>query len=229
MGELCRIRPQAEAGRRRWRRLVWDGLAATLPRRLFLTRGPTCGESVCLTFDDGPHPEHTPRLLDRLRELGIVATFFVVGEHAARYPDLVRRIVAEGHVVGHHSFSHTEPRLTSARELTGEVRRTLDLLTRLLGEPPTLFRPPKGQLTARKLWCLWRAGQTVVVWNVDPKDYACQSADQVLAWFRSRPLQAGDLVLMHDKRPYATEILPVLLEDTRRCGLSFTTLAEWVR
>ena len=77
MGELCRIRPQAEAGRRRWRRLVWDGLAATLPRRLFLTRGPTAGESVCLTFDDGPHPEHTPRLLDRLRELGIVATFFV--------------------------------------------------------------------------------------------------------------------------------------------------------
>jgi peptidoglycan/xylan/chitin deacetylase (PgdA/CDA1 family)/glycosyltransferase involved in cell wall biosynthesis len=211
------------------RQLLRRALTALLPRRRFLTRGPAESGSVCLTFDDGPHPEHTPRLLDGLRRQGVRATFFVVGRQAERYPELVRRIAAEGHTLGHHSYSHSEPGQTSARQLLDEVRRTRDLLAGLTGTPPVLFRPPKGSLTARKLWGLWRAGQTVVLWNVDPKDYARRAAGEVRDWFRRRPLNGGDLVLMHDNHPHAAEVVPGLVEDAHGRGLTFSQLPEWTQ
>jgi peptidoglycan/xylan/chitin deacetylase (PgdA/CDA1 family) len=193
-----------------------------------LVRGPKESRVVCLTFDDGPHPEHTPRLLDVLGRHGVPATFFVVGQQAERYPELVRRLAAEGHVVGHHSYFHSDPRLTSARQLMKEVRQTADLLSKLLGQGPTLFRPPHGKLTGSKLWHLWRAGQAVVLWNVDPKDYALRSASEGLAWFLRNPIQAGDIVLMHDNQPYAAEILSELIQKTRDRGLGFATPLNWL-
>ena len=79
-----------------------------------------------------------------------------------------------------------------------------------------------------KLWGLWRSRQTVVLWNVDPKDYACRSADEVTAWFTSHPLNAGDLVLLHDNQPHAGAVLPGLIADARRRGLRFVTVSEWL-
>jgi peptidoglycan/xylan/chitin deacetylase (PgdA/CDA1 family) len=212
-----------------WRQGLRRALAVAVPRSLYLLRGPVTDGSVCLTFDDGPHPEHTPRVLEALKQLGVRATFFVIGRHAERYPDLVRRLSAEGHDVGNHSFSHTEPSQTSARQLFDDVSRSRELLTSLLGRAPRLVRPPKGKLTVAKLWGLWRSRQTVVLWNVDPKDYACRSADEVAAWFTSHPLTGGDLVLLHDNHPHAAAVLPGLIADVRRRGLRFVTVSEWLK
>ncbi len=222
------IEPRLSANANRWRQLVRRGMAFALPRHFFLVQGPRNSGSVCLTFDDGPHPEHTPRLLDVLGRHGIAATFFVVGQQAERYPELVRRLAAEGHVVGHHSYSHSEPRLTSARQLSQEVCQTRDLLARVLGQAPILFRPPHGKLTGAKLWRLWRAGQTVVLWNVDPKDYSLRSACEGRTWFLRNPIQAGDIVLMHDNHPYAAEMLPELIQETRNRRLGFATPLNWL-
>lgn len=213
----------------RWRQLLRRALEATLPRHWFLVRIPADSGAVCLTFDDGPHPEHTPRLLDVLRRHGIPATFFVIGQAAERHPDLVRRMAAEGHTVGNHTFSHAKPDQTSARQLLDEIRRTRELLARLLGEAPTLFRPPCGTVTAAKLWRLWRAGQTVVLWNVEPRDHSCRSSDEIRAWFRGRPLRGGDVVLMHDDWPRAAEVVPDLVEAVRARGLRFAKVLEWTR
>jgi peptidoglycan-N-acetylglucosamine deacetylase len=161
------------------RQLIRAGMARVLPRCLFLTRGPRSARSVCLTFDDGPDPEHTPLILDVLKREGVPATFFVVGRRAARHPDLVRRVAAEGHALGHHSYSHSPPEQTSAGRLVAEVGKTGDVLTRIVGFSPALFRPPHGKVTAAKLWGLWRRGMTVVLWNVDPKDFSCGSADEL--------------------------------------------------
>ena len=109
------------------------------------------------------------------------------------------------------------------------LQRVSYLLAEVLGRRPTLFRPPKGQVTAWKLWRLWQAGQTVVLWNADPKDYAHQSVDAVRAWFRVHPLRGGDIVLMHDSQPHAAEVLPDLIGDARRRGLAFTTAADWIK
>jgi peptidoglycan/xylan/chitin deacetylase (PgdA/CDA1 family) len=180
-----------------------------------------------LTFDDGPHPEHTPRLCDVLKNHEVAATFFVVGQEAERYPDLVRRIAAEGHVVGMHSYTHSEPGMTSARKLLDEIQRTQELLARLVGKSVSLFRPPHGRVTAWKLWSLWRAGLTVVFWNVDTKDYACRSSAELSSWFDTNPLQGGDLVLFHDNRPHAAQALPDVLRDAKQRGLRFATVDCW--
>src|SRR5262245_42795080 len=90
--------------RRWWRQALRRLLAAALPRHLFLVRGRTSSRCVYLTFDDGPHPEYTPGLLDRLAKADVRATFFVVGRMAERHPDVVRRMAAEGHLVANHSF-----------------------------------------------------------------------------------------------------------------------------
>jgi peptidoglycan/xylan/chitin deacetylase (PgdA/CDA1 family) len=212
---------------RAWRQLVRSFLAHALPRRVLLVCGPPTSRSVCLTFDDGPHPEFTPPLLEVLKREGIVATFFLIGREAAKYPDLVRRIAAEGHLVGHHSYSHLEPHLISARELLDEVRTTRKLLTGVLGNSPAHFRPPRGKITATKLWSLWRAGQRIVLWNFDPRDWSCRSPRELETRFEERPLQSGDVVLLHDNRPHASRALPAVIEAARKRGLSFDVVSKW--
>jgi peptidoglycan/xylan/chitin deacetylase (PgdA/CDA1 family) len=203
------------------------GLAAALPRRLYLTSGPRHNRDICLTFDDGPHPEHTPRLLDRLGELSVPATFFLIGREAEKYPDLVRRMAAEGHGVGNHTYSHPARVATSARQWTADVARGEEVLAGILGWQPSLFRPPHGRVTAGDLWGLWRRGRTVVLWSVDPKDYSKPEAEAVRDWFRERPLGAGDLVLFHDNHTPAAAVLPELVVAARSRGFSFTTVDVW--
>jgi len=222
-------RPEAPSRWRFARQFLRNAMAATLPRRLFLVRESAGCRSVCLTFDDGPDPRYTPPLLDALRKHDIVATFFVVGRQAERYPELVRRMASEGHVVAHHSFYHRQPDATTAGQLIAEVGRTHRVLTEILGKAPSnLFRPPHGKLTPMKLLSLWRGGHPVVLWNVDPKDYARRSADEVREWFRSHPLSAGDVVLMHDRFSYGAEVLPELVEQARESHLTFTTPLSWM-
>lgn len=211
-------------GCRCWRQLLLKGMAATLPKHLLLVQGPTRENSVCLTFDDGPHPQHTPRLLDVLGELGIGATFFVIGRHAQRHPDLVRRVVAEGHTLGHHSYEHCDPRVTTTRQLVKEVRRTRAILADITGVTPSLFRPPYGKVTASKLWALWRARQTIVLWNTDLKDFSCANWGEIMKRLRKRPLKAGDVVLLHDSRQHAASVLPYLSKRAQRRGLTFAPL-----
>ena len=122
-----------------------------LPRRSFMTHGPADCGAVCLTFDDGPHPEYTPRLLDLLSRLGVRATFFLVGQEAERFPSIVRQIAEEGHVVGNHTYEHREATLISSESFLAEVLRASDYLGELSGQKVDLFRPPHGRLTIPKL------------------------------------------------------------------------------
>jgi peptidoglycan-N-acetylglucosamine deacetylase len=216
------------SGPRLVRQLLRRALAVALPRRLFVVRGPARSRAVCLTFDDGPDPDHTPRLLDVLRDLDLRATFFVIGERAARYPEIVRRIPNEGHAIGHHSYQHREPGGMTSRGLWDEVTKTRALLKSLIGRDVCLFRPPKGKLTVSSLWRLWIGGQTVVLWNTDPKDYAMASVDSLRAYFDNRPLCGGDIVLLHDTHAHAADILPELAAQTRARGLSFGRVPDWI-
>jgi peptidoglycan/xylan/chitin deacetylase (PgdA/CDA1 family) len=192
-----------------------------------MTSGPAASRSIALTFDDGPHPTHTPAVLDRLRALGVRATFFVVGSRAEAHPSLVARIAAEGHEIGHHSYAHTAPPETSARTLVDEARRTSALLERIVGRRPVLFRPPHGKLSPGKLLGLWALGQTIVLWNRDPKDFACTSDEPIRQWFEGAPLAGGDIVLLHDVHPNIAPALDVVVARAAGLGLGFGTPDEW--
>jgi peptidoglycan/xylan/chitin deacetylase (PgdA/CDA1 family) len=210
------------------RQLVRRGMTAALPRRMFMTSGPPDSRGLALTFDDGPDPVHTPAVLDRLRALGARATFFVIGAKAEAYPGLVTRMADDGHEVGHHSFSHGPPSATSAFTLVSEARRTAALIARLVGAAPRLFRPPHGKLTPAKTLGLWAARQTIVLWNKDPKDFACGSTEEVRGWFEREPLAGGDIVLLHDVHARIAPALEVVVDRARRLGLSFATPADWI-
>ncbi len=217
-----------ETGPSPLRQLIRRGLAATLPRRLFMTSGPPASRSVALTFDDGPDPTHTPAVLDRLRALGIRATFFVIGHKAEAHPELLSRIAEEGHAIGHHSYTHRPPQETSALALVAEARRTSALLARVLGRRPRLYRPPHGKLTPGKLVGLWALGEIIVLWNRDPKDFALGAVDPIRRWFETEPLSAGDIVLLHDVHPHIAPALDAIADRAGRLGLGFATPTEWL-
>ena len=180
-------------------------------------------DAVYLTFDDGPHPEHTPRLLDVLAENGAKATFFVVGQECEKHPEIVRRIVGEGHQLGNHTFFHRLPREVSATDLTDEVQRTRGVIRQIAGSDCRLFRPPYGALTLSKMKALWRCGQTIALWSVDPRDYK-SNAGEVVCWLRNHPAEGGDVVLLHDTHATAAEAVPAIVESIRRRGYELLAL-----
>ncbi len=149
---------------------------------------------VALTFDDGPNPGATPDLLGLLGEHGARATFFVVGESAARYPELVDRIHREGHALGNHSWSHPSMPGIPARKRREEVRRCAALLgVRSSG----YFRPPYGHQSVGSWWDVNRCGHRVVGWSLHAEDWLPHPAD----WMAERILQRlrpGRIVLLHD-------------------------------
>lgn len=209
-------------------RLTRYALSATQPASRWITRGPRSSRMVALTFDDGPHPEQTPRLLDLLGELQIPATFFVVGSRAMAHPHLVQRMVREGHTVANHTWFHYEPARLSPLALAAEVRETRSLLADLTGRTTSLFRPPKGELTWAKIRTLWSLGQTIAMWNVDPKDFAMTELAAATAWEADYQPRGGDVVLFHDTHPWAAGVLPQLAAKARRHGLEFTTMDQLV-
>jgi peptidoglycan/xylan/chitin deacetylase (PgdA/CDA1 family) len=191
-----------------------------------MTRGPRASASaqaeIALTFDDGPHPEHTPRLLDVLGAAGAKGTFFVIGEHTLRHPKLVRRIADEGHDIGNHTWTHSEPSRTPASRFLAEVIQTRQIIQNLTGRDCRLMRPPKGSLSVGKMLGLWRQKQTIALWNNDPKDFAMTDESQLLRWLDDYHPRTGDIVLMHDNHARAA----VAVERLTRTNLRFVTLSD---
>lgn len=150
---------------------------------------------VALTFDDGPHPKYTPRLLDILAAYGAKATFFVVGEVAAQQGELLRRMVEAGHAIGSHTWDHPSFPLINRRERCSQLSRWAAAVTPWGGQK--LFRPPYGDQSLASRLDLWRAGYTVVTWNVVSGDWIDDVAAPLAARLLPR-LTPGSIALLHD-------------------------------
>lgn len=156
--------------------------------RLFgeaLTAPHRAGE-LALTFDDGPNPAWTPRLLDVLAENEVRATFFLLGGRAQAAPDLVRRIAAAGHLIGNHSWSHPNLALSSRARIREELDRTSDALEQITGAPVRFFRPPFGKRRPATLSIARELGMTPVLWNAMTSDWSEPSAERIAARLRSK-------------------------------------------
>src|SRR4051794_8003705 len=130
------------------------------------------GPYIAMTFDDGPSAKLTPKLLDLLAAHHIKATFFLIGENAAEYPDIVAREVQGGHEVANHSWSHPNLAKMSDDGVRGQLRRTDDAIRSAIGNRPTLMRPPYGSLSVRqKKWINQEFGYKIILWDVDPLDW----------------------------------------------------------
>jgi peptidoglycan/xylan/chitin deacetylase (PgdA/CDA1 family) len=156
--------------------------AAMWPTSQFFGRtliAPPHPNELALTFDDGPNPAWTPRLLDILAEHNVKATFFMVGRFVQAEPALVRRVAAAGHLIGNHSWSHPNLARSSSSRVEEELKQTLDMLQQILGKPVRFFRPPYG---ARRPFVLRSArdlGMIPVTWNAMTTDWSDPSGDKI--------------------------------------------------
>lgn len=199
-------------------------LLGILPDSVLQTHGPRQDNAHYLSFDDGPHPEHTPRLLDVLAAHGVRASFFVVGRLAEAQPHLIERIVAEDHMLGNHSYNHRSFAKLSLDEQIAEIKRTDELLSKFDGRQFHRVRPPQGHLTVPLLRHFLRVGRSIAYWSYDSLDYQPQSPEQLINHLRSRPPQSGDIVLMHDDNALAATALGALLPGWLEEGRQFRTL-----
>jgi peptidoglycan/xylan/chitin deacetylase (PgdA/CDA1 family) len=182
---------------RRWPTQQARRATAAAGRRFLgtLTRVKTAEPLVALTFDDGPHPLYTPALLDVLARYGARATFFVIGEQVAAHPELARRIVAEGHALANHTWSHRDlPDLTRA-ERHREIRRCAVALAPY-GDA-RLFRPPHGRLDLASRLDLALAGHLPVTWSAHAEDWRHHDATTFAERLRAR-VRPGSITLLHD-------------------------------
>src|SRR5690606_12707603 len=179
-------------------RIAYSGNDALLPKPIRSTA--SLGQSaraVCLTFDDGPDPVYTPAILDVLAAYNAKATFFVLGEAAETYPQLVERIVAEGHSIGNHTYSHPHPWFTSEEIAKEEVEKTSHIIQQITGIRPRWFRPPYGRLRIPMRRQAALNNMETVLWNHSIVDWGMLGNASGIRSRLSR-IKAGDIVLMHD-------------------------------
>jgi peptidoglycan/xylan/chitin deacetylase (PgdA/CDA1 family) len=207
-------------------KLVKSFLATLLPG-VVMTHGKRGNNRIALTFDDGPHAENTPRLLDILDAHGAVGTFFVQAEYAHRFPALVREVQRRGHEIGNHGRRHLDATRTPASEYIDDVVGAQGVLEEILTvELPRLFRPPYGSTTAATFYSLARSGYKFIYWNVDSRDSFVRTPSDLAEHMESIDVRGGDILLFHEDYAHTMEALPKILDSLKRRGLSFAKVTE---
>jgi peptidoglycan/xylan/chitin deacetylase (PgdA/CDA1 family) len=184
---------------------------------------------VALTFDDGPSP-YTPQILKILKQYQIRATFFVLGEQAQHNPDIIRQIHEEGHVIGNHTWTHSNLTRLSATQIQHEIESTNQLLESLIGESPHLIRPPYGSVNSSVQKMIHKMGMSSVMWNVDPTDWNLKQTDSVSARVFSG-LRQNNVILLHDgggPRDQTVASLPLIIEKLQKQDYEFVTVPEYL-
>ncbi|MDG2990076.1 polysaccharide deacetylase family protein [Candidatus Synechococcus calcipolaris G9] len=183
---------------------------------------------VALTFDDGPHPTHTPQVLEILQREKVKGTFFVVGQQVNQYPDLARQIVQRGHTIANHTWTHpTHPHSTEAA--AAEINRSQALIQEVTGASSRLFRPPGGNLTNGLSARAAGTQYSVVMWSADPRDWVPGRSAQVITQEVLNQTKPGGIVLLHDgggDRSQTVQALPAIIKGLRDKGYTLVTLPE---
>jgi peptidoglycan-N-acetylglucosamine deacetylase len=180
---------------------------------------------VALTFDDGPDPVDTPKLLDLLREKDVKATFFVVGKRADQYPEIVRRTFAEGHLVANHTWSHYSLFcFLTPRRLRAEIERGTESIRRSCGFRPRFFRSPVGLRHPLLAPYLEAVGLEYISWSIRTLDTFTANSSMIARRILNKAA-SGDIILLHDHLPRGTsamlEALPQVIDELRKRGFEF--------
>ncbi len=186
------------------------------------------GKKIALTFDDGPHPRFTPKILEILDKYSIKATFFVIGVNVKNYPNQFKSIFAHGHEIGNHTYSHKILKSLPQKEIEKEIFDTQREIDMICDYKPSLIRPPCGLYDKSLETIAEKLNSKIVLWAIDTHDWAHTSTNNMVKNV-IRNIKDGDIILFHDyasgeyNTPSALEILiPILLEK----GYEFVTVSE---
>ncbi|WP_274652525.1 polysaccharide deacetylase family protein [Paenibacillus humicola] len=208
----------------------WVAMQKRYPGAFFVW-GPRGTRRAALTFDDVPDPRYTPQVLDILSRHKVRATFFAVGWRAAAYPQLVRRMSREGHVIGNHSYSHAVFSRLPIQQFQREIVRTDAVLRPLAGYSPKLVRPPYGEIMPKQADWLKRSGFIVVNWDVDSVDWRGIDSSKIMANIQ-KTLQPGSIILLHAGGGTGQDLsgtlnaLPRIIKLLRAKGYELVTVPE---
>lgn len=179
-------------------------------------------KKIALTFDDGPHPYYTEQLLDGLKERGVVASFFVTGEHATLHPDIIKRMHEEGHLIGNHTYSHMQLQDATKEEFKEELIATSEVIEEIIGEEVIYVRPPYGTWDKTLEQEL---NMIPVLWTIDPLDWCSDNVSCITSRVVEKA-DENDIILMHDY--YDTTITAALkiVDELLAEGYEFVTVEE---
>lgn len=179
-------------------------------------------EKIALTFDDGPHPVYTPLLLDGLKERNVPATFFVTGENVTLYPELISRMSKEGHLIGNHTYYHTQLTARNGEAFLEEIEMTNEAIRKVTGEDTEYIRPPYGSWNKKYEE---RMNMIPVLWDIDPLDW-CSSDTACIVKRVLDTISEHCVILMHDQYQSSITAAFEIIDQLQKQGYEFVTVDE---
>lgn len=182
---------------------------------------------IALTFDDGPYPIFTPLLIDQLHDLQVSATFFLIGRDAQQYPELTRRIEANGNEIGDHTYTHPNLDQETPVQVRNEILEGRNALDQIAPDPgaSTLMRPPHGRYTEETIRVAQELGYHVILWTDDGGDWRSVTSD-ALATHLEAHATAPEIVLLHSGKLATIQMLPQIVAHFRKAGYQFLTVSQ---
>ncbi|MEM6915753.1 MAG: polysaccharide deacetylase family protein, partial [Verrucomicrobiota bacterium] len=188
----------------------------------------TSEKVIAITFDDGPHGVNTPRLLDMLKKRNVKATFYVVGSMVKLHPEILRRMISEGHEIGNHTVTHANLSNLSDSALRADLEESRRLIVEATGIAPLTMRPPYGAIrNEQKKLMLTEFGYPTIMWSVDPEDWKKPGASIVSSRLVNGA-QPGGILLVHDLHKETVDAMPSTLDQLLAQGYRFVTVTELI-
>jgi peptidoglycan/xylan/chitin deacetylase (PgdA/CDA1 family) len=179
-------------------------------------------KKVAITFDDGPNPAHTERLLDGLKERNVTATFFLIGSEVAEYPEIVKRMSEEGHLIGNHTYEHVDLCGVDDSQVKWQVEQTNDAIYEVTGERPVYIRPPYGSWSSRMEE---ETGMLEVLWTVDPRDWDCDDTGELISRVLEQ-VENDSIILFHDASASSVDAALSVVDILTERGYEFVGANE---
>jgi len=193
----------------------------------FIRRGPSEGKRLAITFDDGPMPGVTDRILDALKERGLVATFFMIGERVAASPELARRVAAEGHEIGNHTYTHPKLNSLPDQQAALEIQQAQDTIIEVTQKSPICFRPPYLAFRKNQAPLPHGKGLRIIYGDIDSRDWAQPGEDKIIATILSEA-KVGSIIICHDHSPQTANCIGQILDRLLEQGFIFATVSSLI-
>lgn len=188
------------------------------------------GKKIALTFDDGPHPRLTPKILEVLEKYNIKATFFVIGQNVEYYPDAMKLLAESGCEIGNHTFTHRDLREMSEGNIMNELKRAQEVLSDRYGASPSILRPPRGMYGDSLRSVAKELDLDIILWSIDTRDWAHTPSEKIAENILSN-VSEGDIILMHDyvagESP-TCRALEMFIPELISRGYEFVTVSELI-
>lgn len=198
---------------------------STLPRWIMIYKLKNDNSDILLTFDDGPDPLWTPKILDTLKDKNKKAIFYIIGIKAEKHPDIVKRIHDEGHIIGNHTHTHPHDRPTTILEYRNDIKRAQEIIKSILGFQPKTFRPPCGEFSLKTFLSAKSLGLKIVLmsnrggeWNENKNSNPIQIENDIL-----NKIEKGQIIVLHDNNDKISVILGSLIDRIEALKLHVAT------